>query len=80
MDEVQCKLQNLLSLVLSSQPRLQPSATLSALLGTQRAAVLREDTINELPCTSLKVQLKRSLVYGDFFATRPLYEGRLKSS
>ena len=55
MDKVQCKLQNLLSLLLSSQARLQPSATLSALLGTQRAAVLRGDTISELSCTSLKV-------------------------
>ena len=71
MDKVQCKLQNLLSLLLSSQARLQPSATLSALLGTQRAAVLRGDTISELSCTSLKVQLKRSLAHGDFFATRP---------
>ena len=72
MDGVQCKLQNLLSLVLSSQARLQPSATLSALLGTQRAAVLRGDTISKLSCTSLKIQLKRILVLGDFFATRPL--------
>ena len=74
MDKVQCKLQNLLSLVLSSQARLRPSATLSTLLGTQRAATLKGDTISELSCTSLKVQLKRSLVYGDFFATRPLFE------
>ena len=74
MDEVQCKLQNLLSLVLSSQARLQPSVALSALLGTQRAAGLRGDTISELSCSSLKVQLKRSLVHGDFFATRPLFE------
>ena len=66
MDEEQCKLQNLLSLVLSSQGRLQPSATLSALLGTLRAAVLRGDTISKLSCTSLKVQLKRSLVHGNF--------------
>ena len=57
--KVQGKLQNFLpiSLVLSSQTRLQPSATLSALLETQRAAVLRGDTISELSCTSLKVQL-----------------------
>ena len=74
MDEEQCELQNLLSLVLSSEARLQPSATLSALLGTQRDAVLRGDTISELSCTSLKVQLKRSLGHGDFFATRPLFE------
>ena len=66
MDKVQRKLQNLLSLVLSSQARLQPSTTLSALLGTQRDAVLRGDTISESSCTSLKVQLKRSLVHGDF--------------
>ena len=52
MDEVQCKLQNLLSLVLSGQARLQPSATLSALFGTQRVAVLRADAISELSCTS----------------------------
>ena len=74
MDEVQCKLQNLLSLLLSSQARLQPSATLSALLGTQRAAVLRGDTISVLSCTLLKVQLKRSLIHGNFFATTPLFE------
>ena len=67
MDEVQCKLQNLLSLVLSSQARLQPSATLSTLLGTQRDAVLKGDANSELSCTSLKVQLKRNLVHGDFF-------------
>ena len=60
------KLQNLLSVIISSQARLQPSATLSALLGTQQAAVLRGDTISELSCTSLKVQLKRSLLHGDF--------------
>ena len=74
MDEVPGKLQTLLSLVLSSQARLQPSATLSALLGTQRAAMLRGNTISKLSCTSLKVQLKRSLVHSDFFATRPLFE------
>ena len=74
MDKVQCKLQNLLSLVLSSQARLQPFTTLSALLVAQQAAVLRNDTISELSCTSLKVQLKRSFVHGVFFATRSLFQ------
>ena len=73
MDEVQCKLQNLLSLVLSSQARLQPPASLSTLLGTQRAAVLRGNAISKLSYTSLKVPLKRSpnffAIFLRFFAT-----------
>ena len=56
------------------QSKLHPSQTLSALLGTQRAAVVRGDTISELPCSPLKVRLKRSLIHGKFFATRPLFE------
>ena len=36
--------------------------------------MLKGDTISKLSCTSLKLQLKRSLVHGDFFATRPLFE------
>ena len=56
------------------QSKLHPSQLLSALLGTQRAAVIRGDTLSELSCSPLKVQLKRSLIHGNFFATRPLFE------
>ena len=71
---LRCKIQNLLSLTLAMQSKLHPSQLLSALLGTQRAAVIRGDTLSELSCSPLKVQLKRSLIHGNFFATRPLFE------
>ena len=56
------------------QSKLLPSQIFSALLGTQRAAVIRGDTLSELSCSLLKVQLKRSFIHGNFFATRPLFE------
>ena len=71
---LRCNIQNLLSLTLAMQSKLHPSQLLSALLGTQRAAVIRGDTLSELSCSPLKVQLKRSLIHGNFFATRPLFE------
>ena len=71
---LKCRIQNLLTLTLTMQSKLHPSQTLSALLGTQRAAVVRGDTISELSCSPLKVPLKRSLIHGKFFATRPLFE------
>ena len=52
------------------QSKLHPSQ----LSGTQRAAVIRGDTLSELSCSPLKVQLKRSLIHSNFFATRPLFE------
>ena len=48
--------------------------TLSALLDTQRAAIVRGDNMSELSCSLLKVRLKRSLTHGNLFATRPLFE------
>ena len=71
---LQCKIQNLLTLTLTIQSKLYPSQILSALLGTKRAAVVRGDTMSELSCSPLKVRLKRSLIHGNFYATRPLFE------
>ena len=56
------------------QSKLYHSQILSALLGTKRAAVVRGDTMSELSCSPLKVRLKRSLIHGNFYATRPLFE------
>ena len=53
---------------------MYPSQILSALLGTKRAAVVRGDTMSELSCSPLEVRLKRSLIHGNFYATRPLLE------
>ena len=63
---LRCKIQNLLSLTLAMQSKLHSSQLLSALLGIQRAAVIRSDTLNELSYSPLKVQLKRSLIHGNF--------------
>ena len=56
------------------QSKLHPSRTLRTLLGTERAAVIRGDTISELSCSPLKAQLKRSLIHNQHFTTRPLLE------
>ena len=71
---LRCKIQNILTYTLNTQSKLHPSQTLSTLLETQRAVVIREDTISELFCSPLKVRLKRSLIHDKHFATRPLFE------
>ena len=74
MDQVQCKLYNLRSLVLSDQAHLQLSAALGIVLGTQWAAVLKRCvTISELSFILLKVKLKRNLLHGNFSATTSLF-------
>ena len=64
--------------------KLHPSQTLNAVLGTQRAAVVRGDIMSELSCSPRNVRLKRSLIHGNIFATRPLFEpveiGRIANS
>ena len=53
------------------QSKLHPSQILSALLVyTQRPTVIR----SELSCSPLKVQLKKSLIHGNLFAAKPLFE------
>ena len=56
------------------QSKLHPSQILSALLGTQQAAVIRGDTLNELSCSPLKEQLKMSLIHSSLFAIKPLFK------
>ena len=68
---LRCKVQNLLTLTLTMQSKLHPSQTLSALLGSQQAAVVRGDTMSELSGSSLKVRRMRSVIHGNLFATGP---------
>ena len=62
------------------QSKLHLSQLLSALQGTQRAAVIRGNTLNKLSCLPLKVQLKRSLIHSNLFAFKPIETDHLSKS
>ena len=64
MDQVRCKLQNLLSLVLSSQACRNLLHSYHIVKNT--ASCRKDYVISELSCTSPKVNLKGSLVHGNF--------------
>ena len=66
-------MQNLLTHTLNMQPKLHFSQTLNELSGTEQTAVTGGETISELLCSPVKVQLKRSLIHGKNFATKPLF-------